>query len=180
MTISARGRKGRTSEPDPDFAVSEDELVPHWVPRFAPARSLVDNVFSIARPLWGKARAEWTMWLADDLVVELPAAGREDRREWTAAILWAAALDTGMDRDQRLWAHIVEDIATATGVLAERAQGQFDQLRKLGLARPRHEPSWWRDDEPVSDVTVCATRRGGPHSRQARGLGAVRSRRGRS
>ena len=93
------------------------------------------------------------------------AAGREDRREWTAAILWAAALDTGMDRDQRLWAHIIEDIATATGVLAERAQGQFDQLRKLGLARPRHEPPWWRDDEPVSDLPgVTADDRQTPES----------------
>ena len=159
MTISARGRKGRTSEPDPDLAVSEDELVPHWVPRFAPASSLVDNVFSIARPLWGKARAEWTMWLADDLVAELPDADRADRREWAAAILWAAALDTGMDHDQRLWAHIVEDITTATAVLAECAQGQFDQLRELGLARPRHAPPWWRDDEPVSDPPEAAAGR---------------------
>ena len=103
MTISARGRKGRTSEPDPDLAVSEDELVPHWVPRFAPASSLVDNVFSIARPLWGKARAEWTMWLADDLVAELPDADRADRREadeFHHAGLWLEA-DRWSDRGGR-------------------------------------------------------------------------------
>jgi hypothetical protein len=50
--ISARGRKSRTAEPDLDFVVSEGELLPHWLPKFAPAHSLVDNVFSVARPLW--------------------------------------------------------------------------------------------------------------------------------
>lgn len=150
MTTRTRGCLGRTSEPDVDVVVSEDELAPHWVRQFAPARSQVDNVFSIARLLWGKACAEWTMCLANDVVAELPAADGSDRCEWTAAILWAAGLDTGMDRDPRLWAHIVDDITTATGVLAERARERFEQLRELGLARPRHGPAWWRDDEPVS------------------------------
>lgn len=127
-----------------DFADIAGEVEPHWVPRFVPARSLVDNVFSIARPLWGKPRAEWTTWLAEDLVSEVPTADGADRREWTAAILWAAALDVGMDRDERLWAHVVDDITVATGVCADCAQERFDQLRGLGLARPRHEPSWWR------------------------------------
>lgn len=113
-----------------DLVVSEDELVPHWVPPFAPARPL-----------------------ADDLVAELPHADRGERREWTAAILWAAALDAGMDRDEWLWAHVVDDITTATGVLAERARGRFEQVRELGLARPRREPSWWRDGEPDSDLS---------------------------
>ena len=96
MTISARGRQGRIPEPDQYVDANGEELHPHWVPRFAPARSLVDNVFSLARPLWGRARAEWTMWLAEDLVADLPDADGVDRRQWAAAILWAAALDAGM------------------------------------------------------------------------------------
>jgi hypothetical protein len=127
-----------------------DELEPHWIPWFAPARSLTDNVFSIARPLWGKAQAEWTMWLATDLVAELPDADGDARREWTAAILWAAAIDTGMDCDDDLWAHILDDIETATCVSAERAQLRFDELRALGLDRPRHEPWYWRQDDDPS------------------------------
>lgn len=150
MTTSPRGRTRRSPQVRLNPAWMLDELEPHWIPRFAPARSLGDNVFDIARPLWGKARAEWTMWLATDLIAEIPDADGEARREWVAAILWAAAIDAGMGRDRELWAHILDDIQTATGVAAECAQLRFDQLRDLVLDRPRNEPPYWRgyDEAP--------------------------------
>jgi len=121
---------------------------PFWMASFVPGRSLVDNVFSLTRPLWGKPYAEWAMCLARDLIAERVAADGAERREWAAAILWAVALDAGMDRDADLWRRVLVDITTSTGVAEECARERFDQLRDLGLARPRNPPLYWTKSEP--------------------------------
>ena len=126
--------------------MNDAELEPHWLPFYAHSRSLTENVFSLARPLWGKAQAEWAWQLAQDLVEELPAADGAEGTEWVGAILWVAALDVGMDRDDRLWSHVVADITTMTSLPEDVVQSGFEQLRGMGLTRPRHEPPWWRQD----------------------------------
>ncbi len=86
------------------------------------------------------------MCLAVDLVAVRPEADGAERREWTVAILWAAALDTRMNSDERLWAEVVDDITTATGVDEDSARAWFERLRDLGLERPRHPPAYWDED----------------------------------
>lgn len=121
------------------------ELVRHRLPRYAKSKPLTENVRRLARSSWGSARADWVICLAQELIDARPDAARGDFREWAAAILWAAAVDTRMDRDPRLWEHFVEDIVLFTAVPADRARAKFEELADLGLSRPRNPPPYWLD-----------------------------------
>jgi hypothetical protein len=122
-----------------------DELEPHWLPSFVATRSLSENAFSLARPMWGKARAEWTIWLAGDVLQQFPGAGvGKAKRGWVAGILWAAAVDAEMDRSLALWEHVLNDITSMTGASRATAKRRWRDLQQFGLTRPTNAPSWWR------------------------------------
>jgi len=54
------------------------------VPRFVPRRSLSENVFSLARPLWGKPRAEWALCLAEEVGARFPESDGPAASEWAS------------------------------------------------------------------------------------------------
>jgi uncharacterized protein YidB (DUF937 family) len=106
---------------------------------------LSENAFSLARPMWGKARAEWTIWLAGDVLQQFPGAGvGKAKRGWVAGILWAAAVDAEMDRSLALWEHVLNDITSMTGASRATAKRRWRDLQQSGLTRPTNAPSWWR------------------------------------
>lgn len=119
------------------------ELAPHWVPRFAPRRSICDNVFSLARPLWGKPRAEWALCLAEEVVARFPDGDESAAPEWAAGILCVVAVDVGMRDDPELWEHILEDITTMTDVSREEVLSRWAALDAAGLSRPERPPAYW-------------------------------------
>lgn len=49
-----------------------DPFGPHWVPTYVPARTMPQNVYSLARPVFGKTMAEWALPLAEDVVNAMP------------------------------------------------------------------------------------------------------------
>ena len=128
---------------DTDDERRADELAPHWVPSFAPHRSLDDNVFSLARPLWGKPRAEWALCLAEEVVTRFPEAGGPAASEWAAGILCAAAVDVGMGSVPDLWDHILGDITAMTGVSRETVLRRWAALDEADLSRPERPPAYW-------------------------------------
>lgn len=102
------------------------------------------SAFYMTRPLWGKTRAEWAMWLADEVIERFPAAtGGRQRRGWAAAILWAVAI-AEMDSSEELWEQVRVEITCLTGVSRTTAHKRWLSLKEAGLQRPKNDPYSWR------------------------------------
>ena len=148
MTTRRTPRRNKIS--DLDWAglaepVDPDELLWHWLPSYVPSRSVCENAFSLARPLWGKARAEWTWCLAEEVAARFPETNEPNEgRGWVAGVLWAAAVDAGMQRSNELWLHVLADITKMTGVSEQTAELRWQMMNLAGLDVPAHPPSYWR------------------------------------
>jgi hypothetical protein len=138
-----------------------DPLGPHWVPTYVPARTMPQNVYSLARSVFGKTMAEWALLLAEDVVKAMPDAttGR-DAPEWAAAILRCAAVKLEMFEDPAMWEHIQGDIYDMTNVPPDTARERRKHLRRRGLTVPRDEPPWFTevDDSGEASPTVGDSR----------------------
>ena len=98
-------------------------------PRFDAARPLRDNVTAIAAWEWGERRAAGAADLADQVAVQ----AIDDQAEWTAAILCAAAADSGRDRKPG-WYRTLTAISEMTGVAREAMLARYAQLATLRQA----------------------------------------------
>jgi len=121
-----------------------NDLVEHWLPTYVGGRPFDDNAFSLARPLWGKTRAEWTLCLAWEVAERFPETAQPNQgASWVAGVLWAAAVDADMQQSDELWEHILDDITKMTGVSRQSAEERWELIKGAGLDRPVHPPSYW-------------------------------------
>ena len=121
-----------------------DDLLEHWLPRYVPGRPFDDNAFSLARPLWGKTRAEWTLCLAWEVAERFPETAESDQGAgWVAGVLWAAAVDEEMQQSDELWEHTLDDITKMTGVSRQSAEQRWELLKGARLDRPVHPSTYW-------------------------------------
>jgi hypothetical protein len=129
------------------YVVPADSRVrPASGPQWDPTHSLGENVQALAQWEWGGLRAEWVAYLARDVRhLALAAQDGTVAREWGAAVLCAAAVDAGRDRRASTWARTLSAITERTGVSRAAALARWAELQRLGLARPRVLPPYWRD-----------------------------------
>lgn len=112
---------------------------------FVPARSLADNCYSMAGPLWGEPWAEWAMRLAGDVAERFPGAGRgKQKRGWAAGILLATAAAAGLRADAYLWVEVLHDVTGLSGVSRQTAERRMREVADAGMTRFRAEPDGWR------------------------------------
>jgi hypothetical protein len=122
-----------------------DELAPHPLPAYRPLASMDENVFSLARSLWGKATSECAWLLAKDVIEDIPSAATgRTARGWAAGVLCVVAVDMDMNSDPALWEHVLNDITTMTEVSRETALRRWRELGSRGLMAPRNGPPWCR------------------------------------
>jgi hypothetical protein len=149
-----------------------DPLAPHWIPTYVPARSMPENVFSLARRVFGKTMAEWALLLARDVAEAVPESSNgKDAPEWAAAVLRCAAIKMEMDEDLLMWEHIEGDIYDMTNVPPAIARRRWRQLSRRGLTVPKYEPPWFRADdsaEGMASTTDEIYSRGTSTARQIR------------
>jgi hypothetical protein len=127
--------------------VDPDELLPHWLPTYVASRSFDDNAFSLARQMLGKARGDWTWCLAKEVVARFPECTVPGQAPgWIAGVLWAASVDAGMQRNDELWDHILDDITKMTGASRQTAEQRWEQLKQVGLDHPATPPSYWHSE----------------------------------
>jgi hypothetical protein len=147
MTTRRSKRQHNTS--DLDVAnlgepVDLGELFEHWLPSYVPQLPFDENARSLAKALWGRAYADWTWCLAKEVAAGFPEAIEQDQSAgWVAGVLWAAAVEGGMQSTDELWDHILNDITEMTGASRETAGQRWRSLKEVGLDRPAHPPAYW-------------------------------------
>ena len=82
---------------------------------------------------WGARRAAWVVELAEDLI-SCGVVGSERLDEWAAAVLCAAAVDSGRDRRPQGWSRTLSAITGLTGVDRPTILARH---RELQTARPQ-------------------------------------------
>jgi hypothetical protein len=60
-----------------------------------------------------------------------------------AGVLWAAAVEAGMQGTDELWRHILDDITAMTGVNRQTAEQRWEFLKGVGLHQPARPPTYW-------------------------------------
>jgi hypothetical protein len=124
--------------------VDPDELSQHWLPPYVPQLPFDESARSLAKALWGRSRADWTWCLAKEVAARFPEATEWDQAPgWVAGVLWAAAVDAGMQRSNELWDHILDDITEMTGVIRQTAERRWELIKQVGLDQPAHPPTYW-------------------------------------
>lgn len=98
-------------------------------PRYDAVRTLTANVRELAQWEWGARRADWAADLAADVVRADPGIDRPGvAAEWTAAILCAAAADSGRSARASTWARTLGVIEERTGVPRATALARWSEL----------------------------------------------------
>jgi hypothetical protein len=62
---------------------------------------------------------------------------------WVAGVLWAAAVDSEMQRTDELWDHILNDITEMTGGDRQTAEQRWELVKEVPLDQPAHPPGYW-------------------------------------
>ena len=146
MTTRNSPRRKKNSDVDrvePAEHVKLDDWL-GWLPTYVPLRCVADNVFSLARPLLGKAFAEWSWCLAREVAARFPEANDSDQGPgWAAGVLWAATMEAGVLPSNDLWDRILADITKMTGVSRATAEQHWEMLKRVGLEVPASPPAYW-------------------------------------